>query len=379
MTDIASQLQVRLDKRVQNNSLRVLKDSGEDIDFSSNDYLGLARNSDLHNTILAEFTKLDFGHGSTGSRLISGNHNYFQETEHFLRTFHKGEAALIFNSGYDANIGFFSTVPQRGDTIFYDELIHASIRDGIRLSHAKGFSFGHNNMDNLKDQLQRTKGNSFIAVESIYSMDGDEAPLKLLAELAGKYNSNLIVDEAHSTGISGEKGEGLTCELGLESHVFARLHTFGKAMGCHGGVWIISKPTRDILINYCRSFIFTTALPPFSICSIMQSYQYLMNHPQLKQSLYENIHYFTEQINTMGIPGLLKSHSPIQSIIIPGNSPVKSAAGKLQLNGFQVVPILHPTVPEGSERIRLSIHSFNTNAEMDQLILALKMALQKIH
>ena len=168
MPSLTLQLNARLKKRRSNNSLRNLLELSEKIDFSSNDYLGLAGNHELQKIILEAFSSLKHGHGSGGSRLISGNHRLFEKTESFLAEFHQDESALIFNSGYDANIGFYSTIPKRGDTILYDELIHASIRDGIRLSYANGYSFLHNDIADLEMKLQHSKGNTFIAVESIH-------------------------------------------------------------------------------------------------------------------------------------------------------------------------------------------------------------------
>lgn len=375
MPSLSLQLSNRLENRRNNNSLRGLPELSEKIDFSSNDYLGLAGNIELQNKIVEAFSRFKHGHGSGGSRLISGNHSLFEETESYLQEFHQGESALIFNSGYDANIGFYSTIPKRGDTILYDELIHASIRDGIKLSNAHSYNFLHNDMADLENKLQRSKGNLFIGVESIYSMDGDEVPLNLIGELAEKYKAYLIVDEAHSTGIYGKQGEGLTASLNLNQKVFARLHTFGKAMGCHGAVWIVDKNVREYLINFCRAFIYTTALPPFALYSIFQSYLYVQSHPELISKLQNNIHYFNEKVQSLHIPGFISSNSPIQSVIIPGNEQVKTISSTLQNEGFQVVPILHPTVKQGSERIRLSLHQFNTNQEIDDLLSVLHKSL----
>ena len=173
----------------------------------------------------------------------------------YLSNFHKGESALIFNSGYDANVGFFSTIPQRGDTILYDELCHASIRDGIRLSLAKGHSFTHNDLSALRSRLELANGIIFVAVESVYSMDGDIVPLEKVLRLCKEFQAQLVVDEAHSTGIYGNKGEGLAVSLNFQDKIFARLHTFGKAMGVHGAVWISSSISRDYLINYIKNLL----------------------------------------------------------------------------------------------------------------------------
>ena len=209
--------------------------------------------------------------GSTGSRLITGNHGLHEELESELAEFFGTPEALLFNSGYDANLGLFSCVPQHGDVILFDEFCHASIRDGIKLSNSKSFSFKHNNLEDLQKKYNNTSkhnGNTFLVAESIYSMDGDQAPLLELAEFCQKNKIYLIVDEAHATGVIGGSGRGLVNELGLGDSVFARIHTFGKAMGCHGAVILGSKELRNYLINFAKSFIYTTAMPIHNVLTI---------------------------------------------------------------------------------------------------------------
>ena len=193
-----------------------------------------------------------------------------------LADFHKAESGLIFNSGYDANLGLFSCIAKKEDTLICDELIHASIIDGCRLSYANRFRFAHNDVEDLEDKLRRSKGNIFVAVESVYSMDGDMAPLKEIAAVCKKYNASLIVDEAHATGLFGDQGRGLVSQHGLEQEVFARVHTFGKALGCHGAVILGSETLRNYLVNFARSFIFTTALPVHSLIAVKCAYEMLM-------------------------------------------------------------------------------------------------------
>ncbi len=209
-----SHIEQKLSKRKAENAFRELKVNDDLIDFCSNDYLGFASEKEIH--ILENLPQF----GATGSRLISGNYELTEEVEQFLANFYKAESGLIFNSGYNANVGLFSCVAERTDTIIYDELIHASIRDGIRLSNANSFSFKHNDLNSLEDKIKNAKGNVFVAVESIYSMDGDKVSLRELVEICKKYNAALIVDEAHASGIFGEKGEGLVVQHNLESEVF---------------------------------------------------------------------------------------------------------------------------------------------------------------
>lgn len=344
-------LQKSLDARASQNSLRKLKVSEGMVDFCSNDYLGFAKKSWSASGAI----------GSTGSRLISGNHPVHEEFEAWLAEFHGAEAALVFNSGYDANLGLFSTVPKKGDTVVYDQLCHASIRDGLRLGTARNFSFKHNDIEDLRLKLDSASGNVFVAVESIYSMDGDKAPLKEIAELCEQTGAYLIVDEAHSTGIYGEKGEGLCSELGVKP--FAKVHTFGKAMGSHGAAIVGPDVLRQYLVNFSRSFIYTTALPPQSIAKVFEAYKWLESCEE-RAALKENIQLFKENFTSQN---LIESDSPIQCVVIGGNDECKSIAEDIQKANLDVRPILHPTVAEGSERIRICLHSYNLKEEIIQL------------
>ncbi|MGB1248241.1 MAG: aminotransferase class I/II-fold pyridoxal phosphate-dependent enzyme, partial [Chitinophagales bacterium] len=233
--EINNYIKQKIKERKDKNAFRTLSVENDLIDFCSNDYLGLARSQELASRVEEELQKCTKKiNGSTGARTITGTLKLTQDLELFLAQFHGAKSALIYNSGYTANLGLFSALPYRGDTIIYDELIHASIRDGIGLSRANSFSFRHNDLSSLEKKLSLAKGNKYVAVESIYSMDGDVAPLLEVSSICKKYNAALIVDEAHSNGIFGEKGEGLVSELGLENDIFARVMTFGKAIGCHG-------------------------------------------------------------------------------------------------------------------------------------------------
>ena len=252
MESFPSSLNNKLKQREEANALRLLAPQSQLIDFSSNDYLGFAKEAAIHHINNNTSELIQFG--ATGSRLISGNYELTEEAEAFLANFYNAATALIFNSGYNANIGLFQCLPQRNDTIIYDELIHASIRDGIRLSNASNFSFSHNNLTALEQKLSNAKGLIYVVVESVYSMDGDMAPLTEIVAVCKKYNAALIVDEAHAVGIFGN-GKGLVSELGLENNVFARVVTFGKAVGVHGAAILGSNELRDYLINFSRAFI----------------------------------------------------------------------------------------------------------------------------
>ncbi|MBL4674746.1 MAG: aminotransferase class I/II-fold pyridoxal phosphate-dependent enzyme, partial [Mucilaginibacter sp.] len=233
MSKATTYLQSRLEQRAAEGSLRTLKPENDLIDFCSNDYLGFAHSAELKVSIDKEIEIYKALNGSTGSRLISGNLDYTEELEKHIAGFHNAEAGLLFNSGYDANVGLFSSLPQKGDTIIHDELIHASIIDGARLSNANRYSFKHNDLESLEAKLKVAKGNSYVAIESIYSMDGDEPPLQQIITLTEQYQANLIVDEAHAIGLYPT---GLVSQLGLQDKVFARVMTSGKAMGVHGAI-----------------------------------------------------------------------------------------------------------------------------------------------
>jgi 8-amino-7-oxononanoate synthase len=359
-------IEKKLSNRKSENALRELKVNERLVDFCSNDYLGFASELDIH--ISNEFITDTFG--ATGSRLISGNHKVTEEVEKFLAVYYNAESALIFNSGYNANIGVFSSLPQRGDTIIYDELIHASIRDGIRLSNANSFSFKHNDLIALEGKIKNAKGHVWVAVESIYSMDGDEAPLKGLVDVCKSFDAALIVDEAHACGFFGDKGEGLVVEYGLEKNVFARVVTFGKAFGSHGAVALGNKLLREYLINYSRAFIYTTALPLPSVLAMKKAHIFLAENLDRKDQLHDLIKYFKSKIINSKY-SIINSNSSIQCIVVPGNNEVKSLAEKVQNNGFDVRPILSPTVPKGEERLRICIHAFNTKAQIDGLLKAI--------
>ena len=353
-------LRNKLLQREQQNALRTLKLPEGNVDFSSNDYLGIVKNNLLHDKIAVGLKT-----GSTGSRLLSGNNALVEKTEKQIAQFHDAEAALIFNSGYDANVGLLSCIPQKNDTVFYDQLCHASIRDGIRLSFAQSFSFPHNNIHELEKKMKAATGNRFVVTESVFSMDGDLCPLAALVSVCKKYNAHLVIDEAHATGIVGENGEGLTQNTGLHREVFCRIHTFGKACGCHGAAVVGSTQLRDYLINFARSFVYTTALPEHSVAAISASYHTFPSLNNERSKLKMLIERFQQA--RLSFEKLVSS-TPIQVVIIPGNGAVKTVAEKLQHEGLDVRPILYPTVPAGKERLRIVLHAFNTTAELEKLI-----------
>lgn len=377
-------LSKKLQERIQTDSLRVLPLSSNAVDFSSNDYLGFAKDEsffeETHQFLADRFLKQN---GATGSRLLSGNHTLYPETENYIAEFHQAEAALIFNSGYDANIGFFSAVPQRNDVVLYDELCHASIRDGIQMGLAQSFKFKHNDFSDLKRLLQKFKNQKqqadsqiYVVTESVFSMDGDRPNLPELIALTQEYHALVVIDEAHAVGIMGPNGVGSIQEQGLQDLVFARIVTFGKALGVHGAAILGSNSLQQYLVNFARSFIYTTGLSPHAVASIYLAYQKLKFSSPEREALFENINCFQER--ALDLFGLQQPYSPIQSIIIPGNERVKWVASQLQQSGFDVKPILSPTVPKGAERLRFCLHSYNTREEIKGVLHQLNTLQQSI-
>ena len=368
----------KLQQRAQQHALRALSAPKTGVDFASNDYIGFSTNAQLF-TDTHQFL-VDHGYtqnGATGSRLLTGNHALYALAEQTIAHFHQSESALLFNSGYDANVGFFSAVPQIGDFILYDELCHASIRDGIRLSHAKSFKFQHNDTEDLARLLSHYSPTTYdlrpttiyLVTEAVFSMDGDSPPLEAFVQLAEKFQAYLVVDEAHALGVFGNQGEGLTQQLQLQDKVFARIVTFGKGLGCHGAAIVGSPELNQYLVNFARSFIYTTGLSPHAVATVLMAYNQLEQAPEQLQQLRDNIQFFNQEKLQLGLkPLFVYSKSAIQSAILPGNEKVKHLAKKLQEAGFDVRAILSPTVPEGQERLRFCLHSYNTTSEIQAVL-----------
>ena len=365
MQSLEDRLRIDLLQREASGLLRELPDNRALIDFCSNDYLGFARDEHLKKIILQNFHNKQFHIGASGSRLISGNSTFAEKLEKKIAIFHHAESALLFNSGYDANVGFFSCVPKRGDTVLYDDLVHASIRDGIRQGLAKSFSVAHNNIEDLKRKMSLAEGNVFVAVEAVYSMDGDAAPLKELAKINGIH---LVVDEAHSAGLCGTNGEGKVVEEGLEERVFARLITYGKAFGVHGAAVIGSDVLIRYLINYARSFIYSTFSSDFNLVAIAAVYDSVEEMRKRRARAFQLKTYFTKRIEEKELKSsFIQSDSLIQSFVVGENHGCKNLEKILKQRGFAVKAIVSPTVPKGAERLRISLHSSNSELEIDEL------------
>lgn len=352
-------LKLKLQQRSEEGNLRTLKRETGLIDFVSNDYLGLARNRELANRINQRMETLGwFSNGGTGSRLLSGNHPVYEALEAQLCEVFSAEACLVFNSGYAANQALVASVADAGDTILYDQLAHVCLKEGAWLSKAETVAFRHNDLDDLEARLKRAKGRKFVVTETVFSMDGDIAPLHELVSLCERFEGYLIVDEAHSTGAYGARGSGLLTEMGLADRVFGRVYTFGKAMGVHGACVAGSKTLVDYLINFGRPFIYTTSLPPHSVASIQESFLYLAEHMPLQEELKSRISFFRTHFAES------TSETAIQPVMIGSNELAKASSVRLQQAGFDVRPILSPTVQRGTERLRISLHTFNTEEEI---------------
>jgi 8-amino-7-oxononanoate synthase len=356
-----NKLEKKINERINNQTFRSLKTYDTGIDFFSNDYLGYAQNNNLISRVKEvnqSITKL----GSTGSRLISGNSKTIMEVENYLADFYDVESALLFPSGYIANLALFSCIAQKGDTILYDELIHASIREAVRLSFAKTYSFKHLNYEDLENKIKKSEGEIYVVLEGLYSMDGDVPNAEKLIELKNKYHFHLIIDEAHSGGIIGKNFKGFYENL-PSNLCFSRIHTFGKAFGYHGAVITGSKFLKEFLINFSKPFIYSTGIPNETAKIIQTIHSYHLENASIEnERLQRNILYYKELFNST-------QNFPIQLLF---SNDVKKVEKKLLKENLLVKAIFPPTVPEKSERIRIVLHSYNTKNEINQLFELVK-------
>ena len=358
--------QKALEERKKQHLLRNLPLLPGGVDFYSNDYLGLAKSYDLHPAIGKELKSSPFQNGATGSRLLSGNSVYAEEVEKKIAAFHNAESALVYSSGYTANLGLISCLASRDTTLICDELIHASLIDGVRLGQSKKIKFKHNDVVDLEAKLQRCDGQKLVIVESLYSMDGDTCPLEKVADLCVQHEAMLIVDEAHSMAVCGKQGEGLVQQLGIENKVMARIMTYGKGPGVHGAAVVGPTWLRNYQINFSRSIIFSTAPTNHHFASISAMYDFLPKVNSERKILQTNIAYFISKRQD-STAQWLESPSQIQSLIVPGNEAVVSLANTLREAGINVLPIRKPSVPEDAERIRFCLHAYNSKEEIDLL------------
>ncbi|TCD63948.1 hypothetical protein EIP91_004758 [Steccherinum ochraceum] len=411
MSSLQDKLKAALQSRETRKIRRQLSDPTSDVglvDFHTNDYLSLSTSEDLRSRFLEKLNTAPNVLGSGGSRLlVNGTAHHALEAR--LATFFGSQCALLFNSGFDANVGLFSCIPQDGDVIVFDEYIHASVHDGARSSRARGnlFSFEHNSLTALGDLLLRllrsrpglTEGTQsiFVAVESLYSMDGTLAPLLQIVEmmetLFPQGNGYVVVDEAHSTGVYGPQGKGLVALLGLEQRVFARLHTFGKALAGSGAIVLVNTLVRDYMVNYARPLIYTTSLSYANIVATDCSFDLLEDGTT--KALSAHLLRLSTLLTTT-LTGLLNSHPHIPTHLLslpphlsspPPASPTLSPSlahlptpiiaimtssprplsAHLRRKGMNARPITWPTVPKGKDRVRVCLHAGNTEEEVMRL------------
>ncbi len=340
------------------------------LNLSSNNYLGIADNPQ----ITSEFYESgggEFSFGSASARLLTGNLPIYNELEHLLSELYGREAALLFNSGYHANVGINSALVGNGDVIFSDKLNHASIIDGMRLGEAKFFRYPHNDVERLEELLIKQRNNfdkAIIVTESIFSMDGDCAPLQKLVELKEKYDCLLVVDEAHSFGVWGDKGLGVCEHLGLIDKVDLIIGTFGKAIGSVGAFVVGDEVLIDYLINKARSFIFSTSLPPINVAFSMWVLQHCLEDTREKRyKMLKLGQKLNKELN--GVDGHL---SHIVPVIIGDNKTTCDVCDKLYQNGYFTLPIRPPSVPVGTSRIRLSLTTDINYRDLEKLVEILK-------
>lgn len=368
----------KLAQRKEQGTYRSLKTVEGQVDFTSNDYLGFARSAELKKRISeAEKLYAQTSVGSTGSRLLSGNSKLAEQVEEQVAAFHGAEAALIFNSGYDANVGLYSSLGRIAKYIVYDELIHASVHDGMRLSRAELIKFKHNDVESLRTVLSGLSGAAIVAVESVYSMDGDLAPLASLVAVCQEFDAAIIVDEAHAVGLFG-KGRGRVSELGLEQAVYARLVTFSKALGVHGAAVLGNENLRRFLVNHARPLIFSTFTSNHSLIAVKCVYDMMSVGGCNKLFISKLIRLFNQLVEGVSEVRKIGGESPILGVIIVGNARVRAVALAMQNDGFDVRPIVSPTVPKGTERIRICLHEFNTENEVRGLVASLQKALKYV-
>ena len=387
-------------------ALKALETDGTEIDFSSNDYLGINHDWDvLEKSVFPAWAppgasrEPENSAGSTGSRLLTGDTSYAHALEARLSDLHNSEAALLFNSGYDLNLGLVGCLPQPNDVVLYDELCHNSLVQGLKLcrdsvTHVR---FAHNDLEDLQAKLKKAlernpTGNVIVVVESVYSMDGHLAPVKELAAISRRIpNVALVVDEAHGVGVFGENGRGVCEMMGVERDVFVRVVTFGKALGVHGAVCLCTAATKRYLLNYHRPLIFSTSQSLHSLKAAARAYDFVLSAEgkRRRSAVRLLVSHFCDRVRgfkdskASGI-SFVESESCIQGVVVPGNERVVRASAALasrvssddgkraRWRGINAMPIRSPTVPKGTERLRIILHYHNTTRDVDDLFAALE-------
>jgi 8-amino-7-oxononanoate synthase len=340
--------------------------SAELFDFSSNDYLAISDHPKLKEASKRAVDSL--GISASASRLLSGDLKIHHQLEERVAEFKGKESALVFNTGYQANVGIISALYDKGDAVFCDRLSHASIIDAVQLSGAKLFRFGHNDMDHLESLLKK-EGSKFkdrlIVTETVFSMDGDKPSLKELVDIKDKYDCLLMVDEAHATGIFGPNGAGVVEEQGLSDRIELIMGTFSKALGSFGAYLACSEKIKQYLVNACRSFIYSTALPPPVIAANIEAINIVKDEPVRRQTLLANADYFRSRLREEGFD--VTGSSQIVPLIVADTGRAVRLSSELQKSRFQVIPIRPPTVPQGQARLRFSLTYHHSKQLLEKL------------
>jgi 8-amino-7-oxononanoate synthase len=363
-----------LDALLRRGRLRSL-DASRGIDFTSNDYLGLAQSQELADAVLRAIER-GVPVGAGGSRLLRGNHPEHEALEAEAAQFFGSETALFFGGGFIANTALLATLPARGDLIIYDELIHASVHDGMRLSKADAVSARHNDAQSFEDAITTWRndggvGQPWLVMESLYSMDGDRAPIDELAGIAQRHEAMLIIDEAHATGVFGAEGRGLAAHLEGGDNIVT-LHTCGKALGVMGALVLAPKTICDFLVNRARAFIYATAPSPIVAAAVRAAIQICRTEPQRRERLHQLIAFAANELKA-------KTHyepsgSQIQPIVIGTDASAVALASAMKARGYDIRAIRPPTVPEGTARLRLTITLNTDETVLSRLISDLAAA-----
>jgi 8-amino-7-oxononanoate synthase len=348
------------------------------IDFTSNDYLGLAESAALRDAAMDALAR-GVPVGAGGSRLLRGNHPEHEALEAEAARFFGAESALFFGSGFAANAALISTLPQRGDLIVHDALIHASAREGLAGTRAEHREVAHNDVTQIEETIRHWRADHasercFIAVESLYSMDGDVAPLDALATIADRYDAVLLIDQAHATGVCGPKGRGLAAHLEGRGNVVS-LHTCGKALGASGALLLMPDVLRRFMINRCRPFIYATAPSPLIAATVRAALRICESADAPRAALAERIAHLGAHLARLGLPS---SGSQIQPIILGADRKAVAVAAALAAEGFDVRAIRPPTVPEGTSRLRITLSTRRTLTEVDALAESLSRHLERL-
>ena len=347
-------------------------ESAAGADFTSNDYLGLAKSAELQRAVMAALAR-GVPIGAGGSRLLRGNHPEHEALEAEAARFFNAESALFFGGGFVANTAIFATLPARGDLIVYDELVHASAHEGMWLSKAETVSARHNDATAFDEAIKTWRasggtGQVWIAVESLYSMDGDRAPLKYLAEITARNGAVLVIDEAHATGVFGTNGRGLGAELEGQPNIIS-LHTCGKALGVMGALVTCPSVIRDFLVNRARSFIYATAPSPLMAAAVRAALEISARQSERRETLHKRVALAGELLHEK--LGIVASGSQIQPVIVGSDARAVAFANAMRARGFDVRAIRPPTVPEGTARLRITLTLNTDDATVAALIDAL--------